>query len=294
MNTPRISVVIPAYNHALSLPKAIGSVREQNWPGVEIIVVDDGSRDETPRVMEELAGGDLRYIRQANAGAASARNRGIRESTSEWVAFLDADDIWLPGKLLTQMTELQSRPEASFSYTDVWLRYEDETETVRECGTGDKTLLSKLLTGNLFATPTVIVRRHCFEEIGAFDAELRTGEDWDMWLRLAAHFDWVHVSRPLATIRTTTSETKFPLPVLERCTLRVLDRLFSCPHVLRQWPEVAAKRRLVYAWHYSVLAKSYLRQRLFKDFCRLTLRAARSHPAALRYIARSGKVELEN
>lgn len=287
---PRISVVIPTYNFGPYLPTAIESVRRQGWPELEIIVVDDGSTDETPQVMKELVGDDLRYIRQENAGAASARNRGINESSGEWVAFLDADDTWMADKLASQMRELKKQPEAGFSYTDVSLLFKDGRESDWECRTSGKPLLVKLLAGNLLATPTIMVRRQCFQEVGLFDEELRTGEDWDMWLRLASHFECVHVARPLAVIRTT-DESKFPLPVLERCTLRVLQRLFSCPHIKQRWPEVAAKRRMVYAWHYTVLAKSYLRRKIIGDFCRLMLRAIGSHPAALHFMAQARKKE---
>lgn len=291
--TPSVSVVIPTYNLAALLPGAVESVRAQAWPGLEIIVVDDGSEDDTAGTLEALAGGgDLRWFRQENAGAAAARNRGIEEARGEWVAFLDADDFWLPGKLATQFDELAKNPSAAFSYTDVRLRYEGGEERDLACGTEGQPLLTQLLPGNLFGTPTVVVRRDCFREVGLFDAELRTGEDWDMWMRLAAHFEHVRVRRPL-TVNRVTERAKFPVETWERCTLRVLGRLFSCPRVLRDWPSVASKRGLIYAWHYSVLAKSYLRQRRLADFGRLAYRALVAHPEGLRYLARGRREMLE-
>ena len=281
-----MSVVIPTYNLAPLLPGAVESVRAQGWPDIEIVVVDDGSTDETAAVLESLArAGGLRWFRQENAGAAAARNRGIREARKSWVAFLDADDYWLPGKLAAQFAALGARPSAAFSYTDARLLYDSGAETDVVCGTAARPLLPQLLAGNLFATPTALVRRDCFDRVGLFEPSLPTGEDWDMWMRLAAHFDCARVARPLTVVRTA-DRAKFPVDVLERCTVLVLERLFACPRVRREWPAVASRRAAVYAWHYSVLAKSYLRRGRAADFLRLAFRAARSHPSGLRYLAR--------
>jgi glycosyltransferase involved in cell wall biosynthesis len=237
--------------------------------------------------------GDLRWFRQNNAGAAASRNRGIQEARGEWIAFLDADDFWLPGKLATQLEQLRQHPEAMFSYTDVRLRSETNLERELDCGTDGQPLFLRLLGGNLFATPTVIIRRNCFEEIGLFDTELRTGEDWDMWMRLAIHFNHVRVPEPLALIRES-SRSKFPVLTIEKCTLRVLERLFSCPLVAQKWPEVASQRRLIYAWHYSVLAKSYLEERHLADFVRCAYWALKSDPAALRYLVKGRRKDFED
>jgi glycosyltransferase involved in cell wall biosynthesis len=281
-----VSVVIPTYNLARFLPEAIASVRAQGWPDIEIIVVDDGSTDDTPDVLESLSReGGVRVFRQENAGASAARNRGIQEARKEWIAFLDADDFWLAGKLAAQFDALEGKPSAAFSYSDQRLRFKDGSERDRASRATDALLLPQMLVGNIFATPTVIVHRDCFDAVGLFDTRLRTGEDWDMWMRLAAHYESARVARPLVTVRVA-GRVKFPLKVMERCTLLVLERLFACPHVAREWPEILAKRSAVYAWHYSVLARSYLHGRQLADFCRLAYRAVASHPRALRYLAR--------
>jgi glycosyltransferase involved in cell wall biosynthesis len=285
-----VSVVIPTYNLVQFLPEAVASARAQMWPDLEIIVVDDGSTDDTPEVLERLSReGELRWFRQENAGASAARNRGIREARKNWVAFLDADDFWLAGKLAAQFEALDGKPSAAFSFTDERLRFEDRTESVRASRATDAPLLPQLLAGNIFATPTALVRRDCFDAVGLFDARLRTGEDWDMWMRLAAHFESARVALPLTTVRVA-SRAKVSLEVMERCTLLALERLFACPHVAREWPAVTGKRGAVYAWHYSVLARSYMSGGRAADFCRLAYRAVRAHPSALRYLARASGV----
>ncbi len=285
---PTVTVVIPTHNLALHLPEAIASVRSQQWPNLELIVIDDGSTDETGRVLANLArDGGLNWFRQDKAGAAAARNRGIKAATGDWIAFLDADDVWLPDKLATQFKALE-KVGADFSFTDSRLRFANGQERDLQCQVLKGPLMPQLITGNLFGTPTVIVRRRCFERVGFFDEQLRTGEDWDMWLRLASAFTHAWVPEPLCLVSASTSP-KFSVLTFEQCTLRVLDRLFSCKHLAKEWPEVVAKRRLIYAWHYSVLAKSYLRERRIINFFRLASRAVASHPLGFQYLTMARK-----
>jgi glycosyltransferase involved in cell wall biosynthesis len=288
-----ISVVMPVYNHAPFIRRAVESVWAQDRSDIEVLIVDDGSTDDTETVVNALSGGGaVRFFRQENAGAAAARNTAIAAAKGEWIAFLDADDFWLPGKLTAQFAELENRPNATFSYTDVTLRSADGDESDLECGNVGLPLLTQLVGGSLFATPTVLVRRDCLQRVGLFDERLRTGEDWDLWMRLAAHFEHVRVARPL-TVVSVASQPKFPLATLERCTLQTLERLFSCPRVQRHWPGVASSEALIYSWHYSVLAKSNLRQGRLIDVCRLACRALLSHPAGLSYLARGRREALE-
>ena len=280
---PTVTVVIPTYNSASLLPAAITSVRSQQWPNLDIIVVDDGSTDGTERVLDALArDGGLCWFRQDNAGAAAARNRGIKAATGDWIAFLDSDDVWLPDKLATQFEALE-KAGADFSFTDSRLRFANGDERDLQCPVLKGPLMPQLIKGTLFGTPTVMVRRRCFERVGFFDEQLRTGEDWDMWLRLASAFKHAWVPEPLCLVNVSTSP-KFPIVTFEQCTLRVLERLFSCKHLAKDWPEVVAKRRLIYAWHYSVLAKSYLRERRIVNSFRLASRAVASHPLGFQYL----------
>ncbi|OHB71784.1 MAG: hypothetical protein A2V70_04540 [Planctomycetes bacterium RBG_13_63_9] len=276
--------MIPAYNSAALLPDAIASVRAQHWPDLEIIVVDDGSSDHTPEVLQRLAGTDMRCIRQTNTGPAAARNTGILAARGQWVAFLDADDLWLPGKLATQFDAIAHHTEAGFSYTDDRQRYANGEEHERIVGVTGRRLFTELLWGNHLCTPTVIVHRDCFDQVGLFDPKLRTGEDWDMWLRLSARFEGLYVPRPLSLIRKTANPQKVDLKTLESCTLRVLNRLFSRKEVGQRYPAVRAQRRQVYAWHCTVLAKSYLRHYRVPAFLRLALEGLRSHPMTVLHL----------
>lgn len=279
---PELSVVIPVYNNADTVSEAIASVRSQADPCRDIIVVDDGSSDATPLVLDHLIGPDLRVIRQQNAGPAAARNTGIAMARGEWIAFHDADDIWLPTKLKAQFAALRASPDARFCFTGLRMRLPDGTEFTRECSMPRQSLFINLLNGNRLATPTALIRRDCFAEVGLFDPVLRTGEDWDMWLRLAAFFEGVLIRQPLVLVQRSADPSKYSVELLERCQNRVLHRLFSNPRIVELYPELPGLRGRVYAWHHSVLAKSYFRHKRFYRSGRRAFAAIRSHPSAVR------------
>lgn len=282
LSQPSVSVVIPTFNNVATLAEAVASVRDQHWDDLEIVVVDDGSTDETPRVLEALSGPDLRVIRQANAGPAAARNAGLQATRNEWIAFLDADDQWLPGKLLTQFNALEQHPDATFCFSDVLERTPDGNDQILRCRQPMRSVLLELLWGNLFSTPTLLVRRACFEEAGAFDISLRTGEDWDMWLRLAARYEGLFVCEPLVRVVRSAEPLKYKVETLDFCTRRVLQRLFSSPTILKDHPEIVGLRSRVYAWHYSVLAKSNFRNGRLGRAGFLAIASILSHPSGVR------------
>jgi glycosyltransferase involved in cell wall biosynthesis len=206
---PTVSVVIPTYNAAELLPEAVESVLEQTYEDFEIIVVDDGSTDETPDVMGTYTE-DVRYIRKENGGSASARNRGIREARGEYVAFLDADDRWRSTKLEVQMREHAANPALAWSYSEAHLVDHETGEVLfRKSQTrprygGD--ILRKLLRGNFVTPSTVLVERSVFDDVGTFDESSlhRISEDWDLWLRIAARHPIRYIEEPLVEMRQHT------------------------------------------------------------------------------------------
>jgi glycosyltransferase involved in cell wall biosynthesis len=200
---PRVSVVIPTYNRARLLVEAIDSVLAQNYPRLEVIVVDDGSTDETPAVVAGY-GTAVRFFRQANAGAAHARNRGIELATGELVAFLDSDDLYLPGKLLEQARQFQADPALVMVYG--WFSILDDqgrTRLGRRCGLSGRigrALLSRCMQGPV-ATPTVMVRRDALQAVGGFDETMHLSEDIDLWCRLARRGPVGLIPRVLVEVR---------------------------------------------------------------------------------------------
>jgi len=182
-----VSVVIPTWNRANWIADAILSVLNQSYPNLEAIVVDDGSSDETAAVVRRF-GSEVRYIRQENGGPASARNRGIRAASGEFVAFLDSDDLFESGKLHEQVQYFRRNPEAILVYC--WFSIVDDSgrkRLGRRCNLAGHVadeLLWRCMQGPL-ATPTVMVRRAALLESGGFDECMPLSEDIDLWCRLA-------------------------------------------------------------------------------------------------------------
>jgi len=189
------SVIIPAYNAAAYVAQAIDSVLAQDYPDVEIIVVNDGSKDDTLDVLRSY-GERIRVIDQANAGPPRARNAALSAVRGEFVAFLDADDIWLPSKLSAQIAHLRAHPDVGTVYTrwHVWPADADgvfripEVAPVPRPGVGvvagrSGWMYTRLLLECHLLTTTVMMRANLIREIGGFDVELYNGDDYDYWLR---------------------------------------------------------------------------------------------------------------
>ena len=197
----RVSVVIPAYNSARFLREAIESVRQQTTPVHETIVVDDGSTDETEQVIQSLGGGIV-YIQQANAGVSAARNRGIAQATGEIIAFLDADDLWLPQKVENQVRIFLGNPDVALVATDrtdidaqggLLLDSLFKKQGLYELfsdlrGNPVPQALSRLVQVNFIPTSSVMVRKSALVQVGVFDTAIRYGEDLELWARIAAQY----------------------------------------------------------------------------------------------------------
>jgi glycosyltransferase involved in cell wall biosynthesis len=277
---------MPVFNSAPVLERAICSVRVQAGFDLEIIVVDDGSTDDSLAVLRNIAAGDMKVLSQPNAGPGAARNAGIRASRGEWIAFLDADDYWIPGKLDAQMAALAEDPKRAFSYCDCYARDSRGLERFQKAHATQETLLEDLLPGPGFITDSVIVRRTCFDRIGLFDTSLRSGEDWDMWLRLSAEFQGCYLAKPLCGRQLSEQPDKYAAELMESCTLRIIGKILSNPAVLRNWPSIIESRRRIFAWHCSVLAKTYWRRKKIAPFLRLALTCIGWHPIGAFYLSR--------
>jgi glycosyltransferase involved in cell wall biosynthesis len=184
-----VSAVIPTYNRGSVIGRAVASVRAQTYPDVEIIVVDDGSTDDTLSRLEEMSDPSLRVLRTpVNAGASAARNLGIAEARGELIAFLDADDEWLPDKTERQVARFAEAPES------VGVVYCGIREVSADWPPIDRVprhrgdLYETLRVVNVLRTSGVMVRRPVFEAVGGFDTALPARHDWDLWLRIARHY----------------------------------------------------------------------------------------------------------
>jgi glycosyltransferase involved in cell wall biosynthesis len=177
---PLISCLVPVYNGELYLREAIDSILAQTYRPLEIIVVDDGSTDATPDVVAGY-GDQLRYVRQANAGPGAARNHGLSLARGEYVAFLDADDLWHPEKLARQMTRFRARPQLDLCVTHIqnfWIPalHEEEARFRNH-------RIMRALPG--YTPVTLLARRQVFNQVGPFNATFRHIHDTEWFVRLA-------------------------------------------------------------------------------------------------------------
>jgi glycosyltransferase involved in cell wall biosynthesis len=190
---PLVSVIIPNYNHARFLGGAIRSVLAQTYRPVEVIVVDDGSTDNSGEVAAAF-GDQIRYIYQTNAGLSAARNTGLRAAKGELIGVLDADDMYEPNFLETLVTALQADPEADGVYCGY--QFVDEANNplpqIENRPVPPADLYPALLDGNFFVPESVFLRRRVYDAVGFFDESLRACEDWDVWLRAAKQFRLIH------------------------------------------------------------------------------------------------------
>jgi glycosyltransferase involved in cell wall biosynthesis len=182
-----VSVLIPAYNASAYIRQAVTSALNQRDVDVEVLVIDDGSTDDTPKILEEF-GDSIRVLRQKNAGHVKARNNGSRLARGEWLAFLDADDEWLPDKLAKQLARADEK--TSVVYTDR-VNFGDIGRVAERQSNGQRLWEGDiferlLLVGNFITVSSVIIRKSVFERLGGFEEELLVCEDWDLWLRYTA------------------------------------------------------------------------------------------------------------
>ncbi len=190
-----ISLIIPTYNRKELLIRAIKSALNQAYKPFEIIVVDDGSKDETKEALKNYP---VKYIYQTNQGVSAARNRGIKESRGEWVAFLDSDDEWAREKLQKQVEFHNSNKNILFSHTgERWIRDAKEVKYPKRLKKprGDS-FLENLSTCKIAAS-SILMHKKVFERIGYFDERLRVCEDYDMWLRVSFVYDIGLIEEPL-------------------------------------------------------------------------------------------------
>ena len=226
-----VSLVIATFNHGRVLAEAIDSALSQTLDPVEVVVVDDGSTDDTPTVLARYDA-RIRVLRQPNRGLAAARNAGLAATRGTYVAFLDADDVLAPAKLAEQVALLERAPTVGWTYCDVLI------ETV---ATGARVMASErfgyrsraldgwlfpeLIHGNFIPAIAPLVRRAALDVVGGFDERLTALEDWDLWLRLALSAEARYSPAVLATYRIQPGGMSEDRSRMDRNRFRVLDKL---------------------------------------------------------------------
>ena len=183
-----VSVIIPTYNRENWIKEAIKSVLAQTYTPYEIIVVDDGSSDNTRKALSSFRS-RIRYVFQPNSGPSSARNKGIELSSGEWIAFLDSDDLWKPKKLEKQMQALQEQSHFKICYTEeIWIRNGKFVNPRKKHTKYSGWIYLHCLPLCIISPSSVVIHRSVFEDVGKFDTSLPVAEDYDLWLRICSRY----------------------------------------------------------------------------------------------------------
>ena len=197
---PRVSVILPSYNRSQSVGLAVESVLKQSFRDFELCVVDDGSEDDTVEILDSILGSFNTLRLKENVGVSHARNYGIRSTDSEWIAFLDSDDVWHPQKLEKQIDATFDRPEHLLHFTDeIWIRNGKRINPKLRHQKREGWIFQPSLELCLMAPSTVMLKRELLEQCGLFDEELPVCEDYDLWLRITAHHQVSFLNEALMT-----------------------------------------------------------------------------------------------
>ena len=282
MNQPLVSVVIPNYNYANYLREAIESVLSQTYKNIEIFVVDDGSKDNSAEVLSEF-GDKIQVVFQENSGVSAARNNGVRRSRGEFIAFLDADDVWLPNKIEKQVEQFLSDKTLGLVHVAV--------QEIDANGENLKTICNGL-AGDvsheflLFERSVVLgggsgmmITRKAFEEVGGFDLRLSTSADWDLFYQISSRYRIGFVSEILLKYRIHDSNMHGNIPRMEREMLIGFEKAFSTEKHL-------SIKKKAYGNLHKVLAGSYFRSGNYRDFARNAAKSIWLRPANFPHFAK--------
>jgi glycosyltransferase involved in cell wall biosynthesis len=226
--SPLISVIIPTYNRALWVVEAVDSVLAQSFRDLELIVVDDGSTDETVAKLAPYRD-RLRYAFQARAGVSAARNRGLDLARGEWVAFLDSDDLWLPVKLEAQVDFFKRNPEAEICQTEeIWIRNGRRVNPRQRHRKPSGRIFEPSLALCLVSPSAVMLKKTLFDQIGRFDPQLPACEDYDLWLRISCRKPVYLIDEALVIKRGGhPDQLSRSVPALDRYRIQALVKLLQ-------------------------------------------------------------------
>jgi len=279
VKNPTVSVIIPTYNRANLVDKAIKSVLSQTYQDFEIIVIDDGSTDNTEEIIRGFKDKRVKYIKKykKNRGISATRNIGIKVARGKYIASLDSDDEWLPDKLDKQIKILQDGPpELGVVYSNSC--YIDESgKNMNKLPKPKKLegyIYEDLLGGNYVGTPsTVLIRKECFQQVGLFDDLLNTQADWDMWIRIAKYYRFALIKTPLVRYRLHSNQLSKNLGV----------KIISANRILVKYANELEIRRRAHSKHYFYIGNRFCHMEKTKEGQRYLLKAISLYPFYIRY-----------
>ena len=224
---PEVSVILPTYNRGWILKEAIDSVLAQEFKDFELIVVDDGSTDNTGEILDFYEQ-DIIVLRQSNKGVSAARNRGITEAAGRLVAFLDSDDLWLPRKLTSQVDFFNLNPAAVINQTEeIWVRNGVRVNPKTRHHKFSGMIFERSLALCLVSPSAVMIKKNLFSEVGVFDENLPACEDYDLWLRISCRYPVHLIETPLIMKRGGHADQLSKAPGLDKFRIQALKKIIE-------------------------------------------------------------------
>ncbi len=224
---PKVSVIIPTYNRGWILRETIDSVLAQDYADYELIVVDDGSTDNTREILDSY-GQDILVLQQSNKGVSAARNRGIAESRAQLVAFLDSDDLWLPQKLVRQVEFFESNPDALIGQTEeIWVRNGVRVNPKKRHHKFSGMMFEPSLALCLVSPSAVMISKILFDIVGLFDESLPACEDYDLWLRVSCRYPVYLIDEPLIIKRGGHEDQLSKAAGLDKYRIKALIKIIE-------------------------------------------------------------------
>ena len=265
----KISVVIPSYNQALFLPESIDSVLKQTLNPHEIIVVDDGSTDNTREVIARYPA--TTYIYQNNSGPSAARNNGVDRATGDWIALLDADDVWLPRKLEIQAARIKDEGLCYCATTRFFSDGRTEDAETFPCKAAPEALKRR----NFIDPSSVLVRRDLMLSVGGFDPNMRAAEDWELWLKLLRVCKFVDVPERLLRYRVTSNSASADPEI----HLKSMERIVAAGTADLAPARRVIESRRMRSVRYSMISIKYREKGDYGNALRFALRGLRQWPS---------------
>jgi len=271
---PSVSVIIPTYNRGWVLKEAVESVLAQDFGDYELIVVDDGSTDNSQEILQSYQQ-DLIVLRQSNRGVSAARNRGIAEASGQLVAFLDSDDLWLPNKLSHQVGFFNTNPDAVIHQTqEIWIRNGVRVNPKERHHKFSGMIFERSLALCLVSPSAVMIKKSVFDTVGLFDQRLPACEDYDLWLRISCRYPVYLEDSPLIIKRGGHADQLSRTSGLDKYRIQALKKIIDSGELsksqLRSAVETLKEKCAIYAGgcrkrgkereahYYEILAEKYM------------------------------------
>ncbi len=246
---PAISVIIPVYNGEKTIKETIESVLNQTFTDFELIIINDGSQDDTLDIVGQIQDARIKVFSYSNSGVNASRNRGFQLASGEFITFLDDDDLWTADKLEAQYKALQNNSQAGVAIS--WTDWIDESGKIIGRGgyvTWEGDALARMLLNDFVESGSnALIRKQALIEVGGFDESLTHAEDWDMWLRLAARYHYTTVPKVQILYRIAANSVSSNVVKMEQGSLQVLERAYAnAPESIQHLKQVSFANRYKY------------------------------------------------